>query len=214
MDPVQILTASIESALNRYVALDPDALARFASLEGKIIAIEILGFKQTISLFPSADGFLVLSDFDGEVDATISATPMALVKLGLAGDAKDLLFSGEVKITGDVALANQFNKLLTQLDIDWEEILAQHVGDIAAHKFGNAFKDVNRWIKRNTDSFSKDAGEYVQEEVYLSPSSAELRQFVTQVDELRESVDRLANRLAKRVQLLQNADKNPAPAND
>lgn len=192
MDFAQIFSASIESALNRYIALDPDALSRFSSIEGKIIAIEIQGLNQIISLFPSADGFMVLSDFDGEADTMISATPVSLVKLGLSRETKDLLFSGEITITGDVGLANQFNQLLSQLDIDWEELLAQNIGDIAAHKFTNVVKDVSSWMKRSKRSFSMDAGEYIQEEVRLSPSNAELRQFVNRVDELRESVDRLA----------------------
>lgn len=195
MDFSQALTASIESALNRYLSLDPEALPRFASLEGKIISLEIKGLNQTLSLFPSADGFLVLSDYDGEADACISATPVALVKLGLADDSKDLLFSGEIELSGDTRLASQFSRLFSQLDIDWEELLAQNIGDIAAHKIGNALRGVNQWFKRSTGAVSLDAGEYLQEEAHLSPSNAELRKFIRQVDELREGVDRLTAKI-------------------
>lgn len=195
MDFTQALTASIETALNRYLSLDPEALSRFASLEGKIIAIEIKGLNQTLSLFPSADGFLVLSDFDGDADAIISGSPVALAKLGLVDDPKDLLFSGEVELSGDTRLANQFSHLLSQLDIDWEELLAQNIGDIAAHKVGNIVRDVNTWFKRSTGSVSLDAGEYLQEEARLSPSNAELRKFIKQVDEVREGADRLAAKI-------------------
>lgn len=195
MDFTQAFSASIETALNRYISLDPEALPRFAPLEGKIIALEILGLNQTLCLFPSTDGFLVLSDFDGEADATISGSPIALIKLGLADDPKDVLFSGEVTLSGDTRLANQFSRLLSQLDIDWEELLAQNVGDIAAHKVGNVLRGVNQWFKRSRGSVSLDAGEYLQEEAHLSPSNAELRKFIRQVDELREGVDRLAAKI-------------------
>jgi len=205
VDFIQIFTASIESGINRYIALDPDGFARFLSIEGKIITINIEGFHQSVSLFPSADGFLLLSNFDGESDSIISGTPVALIKLGIAGDAKELLFSDEIKITGDVGLANQFNQLLSQLDIDWEEILAQNIGDIAAHKLSNVLKNINHWATRSAHSFSMDSAEYIQEEARLSPSNAELGQFVNSVDELRESADRLA----ARVQLLNNPENNP-----
>ena len=195
MDFSQALVAGIEAALNRYLSLDPDALTRFSILEGKIISIEILGLQQALYLFPSADGFMILHDFDGEADATISGSPVALAKLGMAKDAKDLLFSGEVTITGDTRLANQFNKLLSQLDIDWEDLLAQNIGDIAAHKLGNAVRDFNRWFKRSTNSVCLDTGEYIQEEYKLSPANAELRQFINQVDDLREGVDRLSAKI-------------------
>lgn len=203
MDFDQVLTASIETSLNRYLSLDPQALPRFSSLEGKIISIEIKGLNKTLSLFPSADGFMVLVDFDGEADATISGTPIALAKMGIAKDPKDLLFSGEIKITGDTAVANKFNRILSKLDIDWEELLAKNVGDIAAHKMGNFFRSANHWFTRSTNSVSLDSAEYIQEEAKLSPSNAELRKFIRQVDELREATDRLA----ARIQIIKKSDK-------
>lgn len=195
MDLSQAFGAGLETALNRYLSLDPEALSRFASLEGKIIAIDITGLNQTICLFPSDDGFMVLMDFDGEADATISGSPVALAKLALAEHPKDLIQSGEIKIQGDTGLANQFSRLLSELDIDWEELLAQNIGDIAAHKLGNMFRDVNQWFKRSSQSAFMDAGEYIQEEAHLSPSNAELRKFIKKVDEVRESADRLAARI-------------------
>ncbi|MCW9047845.1 MAG: SCP2 sterol-binding domain-containing protein [Gammaproteobacteria bacterium] len=200
MDFDQALTASLESALNQYLSLDPLALSRFSSLEGKIVAIEIKGLNKTLCLFPSVDGFMVLSDFDGEADTTISGTPLALVKMGLAKDPKDVLFSGEIVITGDTAVANKFNRLLSQLDIDWEEMLAQNIGDIAAHKIGNLFNSANNWLSRSLNSVAFDSAEYIQEEVKLSPSNAELRQFVNKVDGLREATDRLA----AKIQIIKN----------
>ncbi len=195
MDLDQALTAGIELALNRYLSLDSEALARFSSLEGKVIAIDIKGIHKTVSLFPSSDGFMVLANFDGDADATISGTPVALAKMSVAKDPKDLLFSGEIKITGDTVIANQFNRLLSQLDIDWEEILSQNIGDIAAHKIGTISHQISQWFKRSTHSVFLDAGEYIQEEVHLSPSNAELREFIRQVDEIREATDRLKVRI-------------------
>lgn len=200
MDFDQALTVSIETAFNQYLSLDPQALTRFSSLEGKIIALEIKGLNKTLCLFPSAEGFMILTDFDGESDVTISGTPLALAKMGIAADPKDLLFSGEIVIKGDTAVANRFNRLLSQLDIDWEEILAQNIGDIAAHKLGNLFQNANQWFERSTNSVVLDSGEYIQEEVSLSPSKAELHQYTNKVDELREATDRLA----AKIQIIKN----------
>lgn len=196
MEIAQALCAAIETALNRTLALDPETLSNFSRLEARVISIEILGINQTVSFFPSADGFLMLLDFDGDEDAKITGSPMALVKLGLADDARDLISKGEIVISGDVAIANQFNQLLSQLNIDWEEWLSSKIGDIAAHKLGNLFHDAHSWFGRNKTSACLDAGEYLQEEIKLSPANAELRQFIKQVDELREACDRFAARIA------------------
>jgi len=195
MDFAQVFSAAVETSLNRYLQLDPEALSRFSVLEGKIIAIKIRGLNQALFFFPSADGFMVLAGFDEEADTTISGTPVALVKLGLADDPRDQLFNGEVEITGDTRLANQFSRLFSQLNIDWEELLAQNVGDIAAHKMGDLFREMGQWAKRSTQSVNLDAGEYLQEEVHLSPANAELRGFINKVDEVREATDRLAAKI-------------------
>jgi ubiquinone biosynthesis accessory factor UbiJ len=197
MDFTQVFSAAIETSLNRYLQLDPDALSRFSALEGKIIALQIRGINQELFLFPSSDGLMVLADFDEAADATISGTPIALAKLGLADDPREQLFNGEVEISGDVRLANQFSRLFSQLNIDWEELLAQNVGDIAAHKMGNLFRDMGQWVKRSTQSVNLDAGEYLQEEIHLSPANAELRSFIKQVDEVREAADRLDARMKR-----------------
>ncbi|VAW56217.1 hypothetical protein MNBD_GAMMA07-1484 [hydrothermal vent metagenome] len=195
MDIDQALSAVLESALNRYLSLDPDALSRFSVLEGKVIAVELTGINKIICLFVSADGFLVLSDFDGEADAIISGSPAALAKMALANNAKEELFQGAVSITGDTYLANQFNQCLMQVDIDWEDILAQKIGNIAAHKIGNIIRDTSQWFNQSAHSVFMDSGEYIQEEIRLSPSNAELRRFIRQVDELREATDRLNARI-------------------
>ena len=200
MDLAQAFTASIETALNRYLSLDPNALPRFAALEGKIITINILGTNQSLSLFPSADGFLILSDFDETADATISGSMISLAKLGLAKNQKPLLFNGEIKIEGDTRVANKFNALLSELDIDWEEIVAQKVGDIAAHKIGNVFRGANQWFERSIKSVVLDSGEYLQEEIHLSPANAELRRYINRVDGLREATERLA----AKIQIIKN----------
>lgn len=193
----QILIASIENALNQYLSLDPQALSRLEAMEGRVIAIHIIGLNESLYLFPAADGIMVLGDFDGEADTTLSGTPLALARLGASEDAAALLFSGEVKIAGDTRLGNQFKKILANIDIDWEEQLSVYVGDVAAHQFGNVLRDFSRWFSRSRDSLQMDVAEYLQEESRMLPSNAELERFLNNVDELREAIDRLEARITK-----------------
>jgi ubiquinone biosynthesis protein UbiJ len=195
----QALIAALETACNRYLALDDATLPKLSAFEGKIIAIEITGVNQTLFLFPSADGILLLGDFDGEADTTISGTPLALAKLGLADDSASLLFGGEIRITGDTRLGHQFKKVLQQLNIDWEEQLSRYIGDMAAHQIGNAMRDINSWLQRSARSLQLDAGEYLQEESRLVAGKAEINRFVQQVDELRDAVERLEARMSRRI---------------
>ena len=193
----EILLASLETSINRYLALDPEKIAQFASLEGKVIAIDIKGIDESLYLYPGADGIRVMGDFDGEADTTLSGTPLALARLGLSENAAPVLFSGEVKIAGDSRLGHQFKRLLSEVNIDWEEQLSTYLGDVLAHQLGNVARDWNHWFQRSKQSLALDLGEYLQEESRMVATKAELDRFVSRVDQLREAVDRLDARIHK-----------------
>ena len=187
----QIITATFETAFNQYLSLDPDILHKFSNMEGKVIAIDILGLNQSLYLFPGEDGMMIMSDFDGDADTRLAGTPIALAKLSALKNAAPVLFSGEVVISGDMRLGSQFKKILSQINIDWEEILSQYTGDMVAHKAGNMVRDFAEWFQRGKHSMYTDAGEYLTEESLLSPSKPEINRFINNVDKLREDVDRL-----------------------
>jgi len=191
----QLIIATFETAFNQYLSLDPEALPKFEAMEGKIIAVDIQGINQSLYLFPSADGMMVMSDFDGEADTRLAGSPVALAKLSLLKNTAPVLFSGEVVISGDTRLGRQFKKILSQVDIDWEEILSQYTGDMVAHKAGNMVREFSGWFSRGKQSMYMDAGDYLTEESLMSPSKAEINRFIADVDKLRQGVDRLQARI-------------------
>jgi len=187
----QLITAAFETAFNQYLSLDPETLQKFSDMEGKIIAIDIQGINQSLYLFPGEDGMMIMSDFDGEADTRLQGTPVALAKLSVLKNAAPVLFSGEVVISGDTRLGSQFKKILSQINIDWEEILSQYTGDMVAHKTGNVVREFSSWFQRGKQSMYMDVGEYLTEESLLSPSKPEINRFIKDIDKLRESADRL-----------------------
>ena len=187
----QLVIAAFEAAFNQYLTLDPDALPKFESMEGKIIAIDIQGVNQSLYLFPGVDGVMIMSDYDGEADTRLVGTPIALAKLSILKDSAPVLFSGEVEILGDTRLGSQFKKILAQINIDWEEIISHYTGDMVAHKAGNVVRELSSWLNRSKQSMYMDVGDYLTEESLMSPGSAEINRFVADVDKLREGADRL-----------------------
>ena len=45
-----------------------------------------------------------------------------------------------MQISGDAETAQVFSRLLKNADLDWEELLAQRIGDVAAQQIGNAVR--------------------------------------------------------------------------
>lgn len=193
----QIITATIETAFNRLLALDPETAVQLGEMEGRIICLQLDGLNIRLYLFPSADEVMILDEFDGEADTTIAGTPLALAKLGTTPDKQAEMFGGDVSITGDLKLGRKFNRVFASLDIDWEEQLSKLVGDMAARALGNLSRSLFSWNDRNQHSMKMNMGEYLQEEIHYIPSRNETEHFLKKVDQLRDDVSRFEARLSR-----------------
>ena len=194
----------LETAISRYLALDPEMLGQLAQFSGKVVKLEILDIDKELYLFPDANGIQVRSEYEGKVDTILRGTPLSLFKLGLVSNAADLLLKGEVEITGDTRLGHQFKKVFSQMDIDWSEPLAKIFGDSFAYQIQQAGEKLGRWGKQSIQSLSMSVSEYLQEESRDVVTETELEIFNDAVDQLRNDVDRLQARVGS---LLKPASK-------
>jgi len=190
-----LFAKSLEKAINEYLSLDPEMAEKIAELSGKVIAVEMLGLDKTIYLSLDESGIKLLEIFETEPDATISGTPAALFKMGIAENATPLMLKGEVEIKGNTRLGRKFKSMLSEMEIDWEEQLSKSMGDTAAHQVMNTLTKLSRWGQAAGTSIAEDVSEYLQEESRDVVTGAELEGFNQDVDKLRDDVDRLQARI-------------------
>lgn len=187
--------AALETAINGLLSLDPEGATGLTSLQGQVIAFELKGFGNRLNFIPCDGSLQVFGTYGADPDCLLRGTPVALATLGLALAKEDALFSGQVEIEGDIALAHRFGNLLAKLDIDWEEQLARLTGDSFAHTLGTGARSVSHWGQGSLVTLGQDLKEYLQEEGRLLPSHYELESFLTEVDRLRDDGERLAARV-------------------
>jgi len=181
----------IESVINRYLALDPEVLEKLAELSGKVIKMELVGINKSIYMLPNESGIQVMMQCDELPDTVLRGTPLSLFKMGVVPNAASLLLTGEVEITGDTKLGHQFKNIFLSMDIDWSEPLATIMGDGLAYQLSQTGKKFGSWGKDTIKSVSLSLSEYLQEESRDVVTDTELNIFHQQVDQLRDSVDRL-----------------------
>jgi ubiquinone biosynthesis protein UbiJ len=191
-----IVTGLLETTLNQYLALDEDAPVFLQPLAGKVIALTIQPFNETLYLCPADDRIQILEQYLGEVDTTISGS---LTALGLTLIAPDSNSADKIRIEGDTHTGHKFQQLFKQLDIDLEEKLAQLTGDVLAHKIGRLFRSGRDWTRESIETFQRNLEEFLQEETRDLPAPAEAEIFYQQVDDLRNDVERLQARIDKLV---------------
>ena len=195
-NPVNAVFDRLATLLTRNIAQSERASALARQLEGRGLS---LVFEGTPLRFCCrvADGRIALDTRDaGEVDATLSGSPISLLSLVGPG-AEDRLRGSSIRIAGDAEVAQRFRELLQQAQPDFEEELSRVVGDVAAHQVANIARNFFDWGRKAADSFSTNVAEYLQEEGRDVPARVEVEEFLEAVDQLREAADRLDARLSR-----------------
>jgi ubiquinone biosynthesis protein UbiJ len=189
-------TAGLELLLNSALKLDPESLESLQSFDGKVIQIKLLGLELDFYLQVSPQGIMLMNQYAGEADTILAGRPLKFAEMAL-GDAQKVLFSGDVTITGDVELGQNFKRWIDKLDIDWEEQLSTVTGDVVAHNAGNLIRSTTAWGLQALTILSQNTADYLKQESEQLPLENDMADFVNQVDEFRDSVARLEARLSK-----------------
>jgi ubiquinone biosynthesis protein UbiJ len=192
-----LIIATLETAINRYIALDDNVAAFLAPLNGKVVAITITPFNETIYLCPAADSIQCLDYLPTSADTQLTGSLIALGLMGLSGKPMNSLFSGEVIIEGDTETGRKFQELFAKLDIDLEGKLARFTGESVAHNLAEFFRAGKNWSKESLETFKLNTSEFLQEETQELPAVPEAELFYAEVDTLRTDFDRLQNRLER-----------------
>jgi ubiquinone biosynthesis protein UbiJ len=191
------LTSVLQAAVNRLIELDQNAKRQFQSLAGKVLAVEFSDLPLKLYFLPTADDMQVYSQYDGVVDTRLRGSSMQLFAMGVSERPGESLFKGKVQIEGDTEVGQQFQDILHNLDIDWEEHLSTFLGDVAAHKLGNAIRGVFQWGRQSAVSFQANLSEYIQFETDSIPPRFEMEEFIQNVDVLRNDTERLHARVQR-----------------
>ncbi len=185
--------ASAEKMLNAALRYDPATRIGLAQLEGKILALQITAPALNFFVMPMDDELRLMGNWEGDVDTRITGSLLALAQLSQT-ESHNLKDSG-VTVMGDLSLLADLQRLMKNLDIDWEEMLSQFTGDIIGHQTAQMIRGKFGWAKDRATSAQRLTGEFLTEELKLLPGKPELEDFYSQVDDLRLAVDRAAARV-------------------
>ncbi len=192
-----VLCAALEVALNRYLALEPEALAGCGRLQGRAIALHAKGPEWEFFLCPNRQGVRVLDAWAGKADVRISAPATQLLRQVLRSGLGQGAAPSGVTIEGDAELLSRFGSLLAKVGFDPEEWLAKWLGDAAAHRVNQGLRGLLDWGRNSVSTLSLDAAEYLREETRDLVHRADVEQWMDAVDTLRERSDRFAAKLER-----------------
>ena len=139
----------------------------------------------SIKFIVSSEGQLVVADPEVSSDTYIHMTIKGLIQL-ITQKKKN-----GITVKGNLDLANDFSKVIEELEWDMEEDLSRFVGDIPATEITKISKKVFKHTKTNIKNLAENFIEYWQEENKILSKNDDLEIFNANVDELSEDVDRV-----------------------
>ena len=189
------LTGSIESAINAYLATRPSARNTLSKLAGQSLGITLLPQQLTITLIFSDDQVAVMREFDGE--PTTHLTGAASDMLKLLNDPNSVMFGQGVEVKGDSALLQRLSHAFDNPTLDWEDWLADHIGDLPAAMIMKPINQSIEWTNSSRQTLTMTAKEYFQEEINLLPTRVEFEGFIDDARQLKQRTELIERRLER-----------------
>ena len=200
----------LNAAAGTLIDLDPDGKQKLTQLRGKVFCLEVTAPAIKLYLLPNERGIEFCRTIDGTTppDVTLRGPACAFARLGRGGDLK----LNRLSIDGDAELAQALQKILGQLDFDWEELLSRYFGDTPAHKFANAARGLANWAEKSLDLTRENVGDYLREEKRMLVTNPAMARFDKNLNRTRADVDRLTKRIARLDDMMNTMQQKTKPA--
>ena len=189
---------ALEVALNRMLALDPDAQSSLRALDGRRVAMRVES--PPLALEVKVDGAALRVgpvDAEQEPDLGVRGTLAGLLGQLPMFRRDDVPPVGKLRIEGDAELARRLQTLAKNFDPDWHKPFADVFGDVIGVQVANAFATALKQARTFAANGAETLAEYVTEESRDVVPKVELDAFHDDVDALRDDVERLAARIAR-----------------
>ena len=199
--------AALEAALNHALALAPGSDEQLQRLQDCVFALHCTAPTLDVYLHMGEQGIRLTGTHDGPITTSVTGAAADFTELATASDPTATLINGGLALQGDSAPLIELQKILANLDMDWEAPLVNTLGDVAGHQIAQMLRQAFSWGKQTSASLTRQLDEFLHEEARLTPPGLELEDFYADVQALTLRVDRLQSRTDRlRQRLLQLRD--------
>lgn len=182
--------------INTALSYDPQALAHLKKMHGQSFSLCFTDLN-LILYFQVKNEHLSTEIFSKKIaDACVSGTLAHIINMIISEQSGSVaMFENHLDIQGNLHVAEAFQILLKELDIDWEEALSEYIGDAPAFYLGHGIQKAKRFAKKVIRNFKSDLKDYITEEKRFTPNKIEVENFYQEIYMLHLEVERLAARI-------------------
>jgi len=186
-----MLATAFVAFANHVLEPAPWAREKLSAHAGKTALFDV--FPARLAITVAAGGRLQPAPPEALPAVTIRLTHLTMLEI--LGNGEEAWRKAE--IVGDTDFAAVISVVASNLRWDVEEDLSRVVGDIAAHRMAQAGRAAAAWPKQAARSMAENAAEYLTEEKAVLVTPLRAAEFMREVDELRDAVERLDKRIER-----------------
>ena len=193
---IQAGLASAETAINKALKFDPATQAKLSALSPKVLAIHFE--KPAFSIYVRfLNGVQLMRHYEHDAEAALTGPVSAFINLASNDDKQAALMQSDIQIQGSSQLALSLADAMSDLDVDFEAMIAELTGPVAAHIIGKNVRNISAWFKQTGRKFKQDSVEYVRDELQLAPHTLEGESRFTDIQKIKMDTERLEARIQR-----------------
>ena len=115
--------ARLEKLVNLSLSRDGNTMNALSAMSGKSLSLEFSKTAFVLTIHPANEGIRITGNSETGTDVRIMGTIPDMVAYLMASKLNHDRFSGSLEIIGDIGLAQKFQSIMKNHDLDWEELL-------------------------------------------------------------------------------------------
>ncbi|QIV94946.1 ubiquinone biosynthesis accessory factor UbiJ [Allofrancisella frigidaquae] len=179
---------TINKALNLITKLDPQASHLLLPLENKSLAIRFSDIDYIVSINIKNQHIYAT---DSTSENTLSGKLAHVIELIFNKNLQELLIAKKLDYKGSLKALNEFNHFFNALDIDIIYKISQITSPSFANLVAKPFNKAREYLRISRQETIIDIKDYLTEEKQLLISQNEINIFYREIQELKQSVDRI-----------------------
>jgi ubiquinone biosynthesis protein UbiJ len=205
---MQFWISKFENYINKILCLDEEACYALKKINKKIIALEFENTELKLYITPIENRLSINTECDVDPDVSIKSTLDSFLKTILPLKIQPLILPINMKIVGDTTLARDFQNIISNLKVDFEDPLSKFLGDTLAFQIGRFIRKASSSTFSIVETIMSDTSEYLRFEVEMLPDELLINEFNKEVDCLRDETELISKRIDKINNFLSKNRKN------
>ena len=189
--------SKFENYVNKILSLDEEACSALKKINKKIIALEFENTQLKLYIKPIENSLSIKTECGVNPDVSIVSTPVSFIKTILSSKTQHPILPINMKIVGDTNLARDFQNIISNLKVDFEEPLSGYLGDTIAFQIGRFLRKASNSTFSIVETIMSDTSEYLRFEIEMLPDELLINEFNKEVDCLRDETELISKRIDK-----------------